>query len=199
MRPVLRVDNPTIFLYWLSWNLKVSNFFNPKGLSRPAQRLVYFPTIASCLHGYPPAALFSPRHKTRQSHLSYPYHTNTTSRISLLIFSAFFLLPARWFEIFFRLSAVHFCFQFRLRYQFPYQQKPHKIPYEYSFENSSRRKGYKKKTDDNFYMTPKVFTPNRRKSKPKNTYVSSELKFNYRIFNQKISHHCTGNFILIKY
>ena len=57
-----------------------------------------------------------------------------------------------------------------------------------------------KKTYDNLYTTtPKVLTPKRHKSKTKNTHVSREHKFNYRMFNQTKNYRCMGNFILINY
>jgi hypothetical protein len=39
--PVLRTDNLTTFMYWLSWNLGPSTSWNPQDLSRPVMRLLY--------------------------------------------------------------------------------------------------------------------------------------------------------------
>ena len=40
-RPVRRGDNPTTFMYRLSWNLGAAASWKPQGLSRPIQRLLY--------------------------------------------------------------------------------------------------------------------------------------------------------------
>jgi hypothetical protein len=39
--PVRRADNLTTFMCWLSWNEEVSTSWNPQGLSRPVQGLLY--------------------------------------------------------------------------------------------------------------------------------------------------------------
>ena len=40
-RLVLRADNLTTFMCWLSWNLGISTSWNPQGLSRPVMGLLY--------------------------------------------------------------------------------------------------------------------------------------------------------------
>ena len=40
-RPVRRADNLTTFMYQLSWNLWASTSWNPQGLSRPVQGLLF--------------------------------------------------------------------------------------------------------------------------------------------------------------
>ena len=75
---------PNLLPYCADCHEIASTSLNPQGLSRPVQRLLCSYTVSSSLHGYPQAHLSSPKHKTRQSHhLSYPYHTQNTSRISL--------------------------------------------------------------------------------------------------------------------
>ena len=47
-RPVPRADKVTTFLRRLSWNLGASTFWNPQGLSRPVQGLLYLQFAVLC-------------------------------------------------------------------------------------------------------------------------------------------------------
>jgi hypothetical protein len=46
----IRADNRNIFMYRLSWNLGVSNSWNPQDLSRPVMRLLYDICTRGCKH-----------------------------------------------------------------------------------------------------------------------------------------------------
>jgi len=197
MRPVFRADNSTIFLcYQEIW--KPSSPWTLRACPSLYRDWVVSVQLL-------PVFMFIRRHlfflqNIKNFSLIYLILiTLTTLRVSLCYFIQHFLLPARLFEIFFSAICSPSMFPVWTQISSSISTKTHKIFYEYSFEKSTRRKRYKKKIYDNLYMTPKVLTPNRRKSKPQDTCVLCELKFNYRIFNQKIRYHCMGHFILIKY
>ena len=48
MRPILRVDNFITFMRRLSWNLGASYSWNPQGLSKAVQRMLYLYVYMYC-------------------------------------------------------------------------------------------------------------------------------------------------------